>query len=85
MKDDILSHAPLPYVVVISTVEDEDSRPVLSTHYVDAYSLIEAMLQVTCANDGGYRAEGSKTTVVSIGPNMSEFYRQLAERQKVGA
>jgi hypothetical protein len=77
---DILTHRPLPYVVVVRTVTDDDAPPQTSVIRVRAYSILEAMIQATTNLSGGYRVgSDSKAEIISIEPDMPAFFAQAAE------
>ena len=77
--NDMMTHEPLPYLVRVRQVTDEDSPPVVSEHTITAYSLLEAMLQATI-NAGGSGLDDSKIKVESVEPDLAAWAKLAAER-----
>jgi hypothetical protein len=81
-----LQHAPLPYVVTLRSVGDDDAVAQRWERRVVAYSVFEAvsqaMLEVTGAMPADVSAQ-AKLAVEAIAPDVEAFFRLAA--QKVAA
>lgn len=76
-KADIYQHDPLPYVVALRIGLDEDAPTSDYEWRGYAYSIFEAMMQATIGATGD--ANGS-VRIVSILPDIAEFYRHAARK-----
>jgi hypothetical protein len=72
-----MTHAPLPYVVKISSIISEDSPPVITEHHVTAYSLVEALISASVEAGGGMILDDTKYRAVSATPDVPEYLRWM--------
>lgn len=73
----VWTHEPLPYVVVLRMVVDEDRPGESRECHVVAYSLLEAAMQAIYELDGKASPDGTKYKVERIGPDASAYFAAL--------
>ena len=71
------AHPPLPYVVTIRSVTDDDSAPRVADYHVVAYSCFEAILSATCEAGGSGIGESDKHKVLFIKPDMDAYWKMF--------
>ena len=81
---DSLVHAPLPYLVRVRVVVDDDRPPEMRTIALTAYSMLEAMLQASL-EAGGSGANDPRVTVEQIMPDLVAYQRLIEARLKAVA
>lgn len=75
----MMTHAPLPYVVRVRLVRDDDAAPEVREIRLTAYSVLEAMLQATI-EAGGSTFDDSKVKVEHITPDVPAFVAAAVRR-----
>lgn len=73
----MFTHAPLPYIVRIRVVVDDDATPESREFKLTAYSVLEAMMQALY-QAGGTAIDGVNYKVEDIRPDIAEYYRMIA-------
>lgn len=77
---DLFVHYPLPYLVRVRIVTDEDRPPEQRTIAVLAYSVFEAMMQANL-EAGGSGENNERVQVEHLAPDLLEYQRMLASAQ----
>lgn len=72
---DAFMHQPLPYLVTARVVVSDDAVPERQTVKVTAYSVFEAMLQVTMQIGSGFADE--RVTIEKIEPDIEGYVVML--------
>lgn len=75
---DLNTHTPLPYVVRLKLVLDQDTPPQSADWNGWAYSLMEAILQALMEASG--KSSGVTYTVEYVRPDLPVFFLALASR-----
>jgi len=71
---------PLPYVVKLRTVTNEDAPPVVSEVRCLAYGPMEACMQAMMQTIGN-TGDNDKCRVETVGPDMEAWRRMRAEEK----
>ena len=71
---DAFTHQPLPYIVRIRIIQNDDVVPEIQEFHIVAYSIIEAMI-AGCFQAGGRGLEDSRLKVEDIKPDIVEYLK----------
>lgn len=76
-------HSPVPYIVTLRVVVDQDQPPTRIEAHVTAYSLIEAVEAAFLAQAG--RFDKGEYLVEAVEPDMPAFMKMIADQIAVAA
>lgn len=68
----MFTHMPLPYIVRVRIVSDDDAAPTVREVRTTAYSVFEALMQVTF-EAGGSEFNDAKVKVEEVKPDVAAY------------
>lgn len=81
-KTDILTHAPLPYIVKARVVVSEDAPAESREVRLFAYSVLEAMMQASQELGGGF--DDARVKVERIEPDVEGYLQMVGKLHAAG-
>ena len=74
-----MTHPPLPYLVTIRSVTDDDSAPRVMTYKVVAYSILEAIIAATVEAGGSGIVDKDKHQVLYVHPDLETYGKMFGK------